>query len=195
MWRHVLVLFALSACAGPTGPRGPTGPQGEQGATGPQGHAGPQGPRGEPAALQYAWFDATGAQVTTGPELVFFAGDGLMWAIDPETGAYVGNHVVTDILFTGTTCGGPAYVDATSIRPLEPFELANEPGVYYVRPVDEPVTWIDPGKIDPLVTNPDPNCDTYHSPGERVVIPLAACGGEVIPPASPWVGPLHKAAL
>ena len=79
-----MLLIAFLACATSNETPGPMGADGADGAPGAAGPEGPAGPPGPPTG--YHWVDSTGAPVTEGPDNIVFDDDGLMWAVDLETG-------------------------------------------------------------------------------------------------------------
>jgi hypothetical protein len=175
------MLVVLAAC----GP-GAAGRDGGEGATGAAGPAGPPGPPG-PAGGGYRWHDATGAQVTVGPELVIFDANGHLWPLNPETGE------VGDILATfwrygydGPDCTGTEYAGDLSPPRLVMTGWRNEePDRLYVRPDDGAMQLVS---LVSARNRPDDDC--FNSEAEVLAMP-ASLLVEVTPPATPWTGPLH----
>lgn len=210
MWRTLLSIAALTGCAdqgasgrngdegadgqagqdglaGADGATGPTGSAGPTGATGPTGPTGPAGAAGQDASAAYRWLDATGAVVSSTPDLLHHDASGHVWVTDVETGAYVGGTLST-LYYESADCSGPAYVP-TYFRPMQPFALPSAPTTWYVRPIGLASFPITTGSYE-LV---DVVCSAVEV--DAVVFPLDDCvpSSPITPPSSPWVGPLYTA--
>lgn len=124
--RHESVASVLSLCMlatacsgsdGGGGQPGPEGPQGQPGQVGPQGPAGPQGPEGPPGTgggmgTAVRWADAAGNVVAgaLGLPMKYFDGGGLIWEVDPFSGAVTAPPVEMRSYYPLNNCTGTRYL-------------------------------------------------------------------------------------
>ena len=178
---------------GAPGVTGQTGPAGIQGPAGPTGADGPEGPQGlaglDGELAQFKWYDATGVQVTTGPELIHIEPNGDVWDLDIETGA--ASWPTVSAFFDGSMCGGDAFIE--SHPPRRPFSVTGDPATIYVRPDAQAM----PGTCSFVTTYQivglSPTCQDLTNGTCLDGLLDTSQMGITTAPALPWIGPLHQA--
>lgn len=159
------------------GPAGPTGPTGPGGLTGPAG----------PTSAAYRWHDATGAQVTEGPELLAWFGE-VLWALDVETAqAYPAESA--EIYYQDEQCDGPGVL----VGAPPGFAVSVE-------------GWIPDVGVEPLILARPADAAAQEfcslrsrSAGAGCELGLDDCATgialedaqDLLLPETPWFGPLH----
>jgi hypothetical protein len=185
--RRALVLALLAGCAqdddgGRSGRNGQDGDQGLTGATGPAGAGG-----------GYRWFDAEGAQVTLGGELLYWDEAGHAWNVDAETGAlFAAYPTIGAIYYETSDCTGTAWVQAFAPRFVHTaaFDALTNllPAPFLVRPDAQAKE-----QVCPASENLAGGCVPSTQPCTEL-LPLDAFLNAGAPQAD-FVGPLHPEPL
>lgn len=174
------VLLGLVGCAG-QGEDGKKGRDGEAGLTGPTGPTGPAGPAGG----GFRWHDATGAPVTAGGELAIFDEQGNLWPLNPETGEVAVEAFFRRFLYTERDCTGTEYASGPALPRLVMIGIDGESaGKFYVRS--------DAARLESVEIRGEAYTGSCVAVGAETTdaVPFADLV-EVIPPDTPWTGPLH----
>lgn len=176
--KTLLLMLAVASCTAQTGTAGPQGPAGP---TGPQG---PAGSSGGAAGGRLAWKDATGALVARDSNIYQDAA-GWVWFLDSETARPNSSHGVVALWYTGASCSGTAYVNAS--LPRAPFKV---PGSSAFRARPDTLAF----EMPTLVSARDAgnNCITASLSGTRMVpFEETAPPAPIIEPSWSFVAPLH----
>lgn len=153
--------------------------------------------------VAFRWHDAAGEQVTDGPDLLVWV-DGLLWRVDPETGALGGSRIYGEQIYQRNESGVYPF---DGYGPF--FSVRCDEGPAYVkapppRLVVDGYFW---GEEDVLYARPDDVIAVFDADGSGIRTGATGCGSAVIPltplvrldeltalgipPASGWVPPLR----